>query len=132
MTENRENMTAILLGLVVLTSFAYVVADSKRKAETHSEAPNASLIDELNNLSKDMTTKPVIVMYTRKNCPPCKVWINNDKPRWESVGWTIDVVEETGSRLTPWFSITDGDGTHFEVNGLLTADSFKKAKEGAK
>lgn len=125
-------MAAILLGLVVLTSFAYVVADSKRKAETNSDAPSSSLIDELNSVSESMTTKPVIVMYTRKNCPPCKLWINNDKPRWESVGWTIEVVDETGSKFTPWFAITDGDGTQFEVNGLLTADSFKKAKEGVK
>lgn len=132
MTENRENMTAVLIGIVLLTSFAYIVADTKQKSESHSNPPSSSLVEQLGKVSKDMTVKPLIVMHSRDSCPPCKVWINNDKSRWEKVGWTVEVQNETGSRFTPWFSITDGDGTHFEVDGLLTADSFKKAKDGAK
>jgi len=74
--------------------------------------------------------KPTIVMHSGYSCGPCNAWIATEKAKWESSGWTVEVVKEAESkRLWPWFEVTERDGKRFEVDGPLTNDSFLAAKK---
>jgi hypothetical protein len=79
-------------------------------------------------------TTPRIIMYSRENCHPCEKWWLEERPKWESVGWSIEkiMVDASDKKLTPRFEIHDSDGQTFEVVGFMTSYTFKKAKEGKK
>ena len=75
----------------------------------------------------------VIVMYSRDNCPPCLRWWEVERPRWQALGWRVEkVIDNTSSRLTPWFRINDRDGKKFDVRGFMDGEKFRRAKEGAR
>lgn len=102
-------------------------------SQTHNAPPTTELITAMESVTFQAVHKPTITMYSRDNCPPCDSWWAVERPRWESVGWSIDrVTDENTSKLTPWYEITDGDGQQFEVIGFMTTEKFRKAKEGAK
>lgn len=76
---------------------------------------------------------PTIVMHSGYSCGPCNAWIATEKAKWESAGWTIEVVKEVSStRGWPWFEITDKDGKRFQVDGPLTNDNFQSAKKATR
>jgi hypothetical protein len=76
------------------------------------------------------TAKPTIRMHTSDSCGPCKLWIAQEKGKWESMGWTVLLIKETETSVGwPWFDITDGDGLRFSVYGPLTTEKFFAAKK---
>jgi hypothetical protein len=77
--------------------------------------------------------KPTIIMHSGASCGPCNDWKAKQMPVWLQAGWDVQVISELESdRMWPWFEVQDSDGTRFEVNGALTAESFRAAKGGAK
>ena len=125
-------MTSVGIAIIVISAFVYVLSGHKKERDTYDEIPSSVLIEQLSKFRAENFSKARITMHTRSNCPPCKLWISQEKSKWENVGWEIDVQDETGNRMTPWFSVQDTDGTKFEVVGYMTGETFKKAKEGAK
>lgn len=75
---------------------------------------------------------PTITMHSGESCPPCKQWIANDLPKWQRLGWKVDVIKETSSsRLWPWYEVLDGDGLRFEVDGPLDKLKYERERKKA-
>jgi hypothetical protein len=122
--KGHEVMIACLL---LFCLFISPFSDKNTSKVSKIPAKNA----ESSQVSGDI--EAVIVMYSRDNCPPCLRWWEVERPRWQALGWRIEkVVDNTSSRLTPWFRIKDRDGKKFDVRGFMDGEKFRKAKEGAK
>ncbi|MFO0940071.1 MAG: hypothetical protein U0930_04825 [Pirellulales bacterium] len=79
---------------------------------------------------KTVKPKALIVMHTSPSCGPCRLWLRNELPRWRSVGWDFQKIdEETTDKTWPWFEVYEGE-VRYEVVGPLTAESFSLAKSG--
>ena len=77
---------------------------------------------------------PTIIMHSADEekgmvCGPCRAWIATEKAKWENVGWKVEIVKETETKLGwPWFRLIDNDGT-FDVIGPLTSEKVLAAKK---
>jgi hypothetical protein len=130
MKEQHLAMIAGIIFAIWILSIQKPLPDPK---VTHTAQPSIELIDQVASTPIASSAKPTIIMHSRDRCPPCDSWWAAERPKWEAVGWSIDrITDENTSKLTPWYEIEDGDGQRFDVVGFMTADSFRKAKAGAK
>lgn len=87
----------------------------------------------LHDYKPDKEVKPTVIMHSGASCGPCNDWKAKQMPMWIQAGWDVQVITEVESnRMWPWFEVQDSDGTAFEVNGVLTNDTFRAAKGLAK
>jgi hypothetical protein len=69
--------------------------------------------------------KREIIIFTRRNCPPCDRWKRCEQSKFEAEGWTVAYCDEHNYPLTPTFLI-DANGKQTEHRGYLP---FEKMKE---
>lgn len=102
----------------------------KQMEETQAASKASETNETVKTVESPKQLQPTIVMHSGYSCGPCNAWLATEKAKWESSGWSVQVVKEAESkRLWPWFEITERDGKRFEVDGPLTNDSFLAAKK---
>jgi outer membrane murein-binding lipoprotein Lpp len=108
----------------------------KSLAERFAKQTEAKPVEVVETKQPDpiKTVQPTIIMHSADEtkgmvCGPCRAWIATEKAKWESVGWKIEIIKETQTKLGwPWFRIIDNDGT-FDVVGPLTSEKLLAAKK---
>lgn len=60
---------------------------------------------------KPKPSKPEIIIFTSKSCPPCERWMRCEAPKFEANGWKVAYCEEHNYGLTPTFLITENERT---------------------
>lgn len=105
------------------------------KPEPVSIQPTDGLVEQVQSVEESFTTdyvedaiekveaKKEIVIFTRKNCPPCDRWKQIEQPKFERAGWTVAYCEQHNYGLTPTFLI-DANGKQTEHRGYLTFDKI--------
>jgi glutaredoxin len=68
-------------------------------------------------------TKKEIVIFTRRNCPPCDRWKRIEQPKFEKAGWTVAYCDNHNFALTPHFLIEE-NGKKYENKGYLPFDKI--------
>jgi len=79
--------------------------------------------------TKASETKPLIIMHTRDNCPPCAQWWANEAPRFRAANWSVALphkIPVNAPERTPFFTI-EVDGKVVELQGYQTLEAVKKA-----
>ena len=66
----------------------------------------------------DKPSKPEIIIFTSKSCPPCERWKRCEALRFEANGWKVAYCEDHNYGLTPTFLITK-DGRTIERVGFF-------------
>ena len=73
----------------------------------------------------DKPSKPEIIIFTSKSCPPCERWKRCEAPKFEANGWKVAYCEEHTYGLTPTFLITK-DGRTIEKVGYFTFEQLQE------
>jgi len=73
----------------------------------------------------DKPSKPEIIIFTSKSCPPCERWKKCEAPKFEANGWKVAYCEEHSYGLTPTFLITK-DGRTVEKVGFFTFEQLQE------
>ncbi len=73
----------------------------------------------------DKPSKPEIIIFTSKSCPPCERWKRCEAPKFEANGWKVAYCEEHNYGLTPTFLITK-DGRTIERVGYFTFEQLQE------
>ena len=73
----------------------------------------------------DKPSKPEIIIFTSKSCPPCERWQRCEAPKFEANGWKVAYCEEHTYGLTPTFLITK-DGRTIERVGYFTFEQLQE------
>ena len=106
---------------------------SKLSSEAKPSLPSYKTTQEVTQeVTPEVKVKPTVIMHSGEGCAPCKKWKSESKQVWEDAGWDVVVIDEKPEQATrrwPWFEVQDSDGTRFEVDGALTSDTFKNAKQ---
>jgi hypothetical protein len=132
-------LAMLLISLVVLmpVAFRHWVLSSQgllKEVSVAADLPNwpiqmteplPTVVVDQEEVAKE-TLDPEIVMFSRAGCPPCELWWALHRPAWEKKGWPVKKVEYSGPTPTPFFDVCDGE-KRFRVDGMLTAESYKKA-----
>lgn len=73
----------------------------------------------------DKPSKPEIIIFTSKSCPPCERWKRCEAPKFEANGWKVAYCEDHTYGLTPTFLITK-DGLTIEKVGFFTFEQLQE------
>lgn len=68
-------------------------------------------------------SKREIIIFTRRNCPPCDRWKQIEQKRFEKAGWTVAYCDQHNYALTPTFLI-DANNKQVEHRGFLSFDKI--------
>lgn len=74
---------------------------------------------------KPKPSKPEIIIFTSKSCPPCERWKRCEAPKFEANGWKVAYCEEHTYGLTPTFLITK-DGRTIERVGFFRFEDLRE------
>ena len=124
---DETNATVEILGAAI-TDLRELFA--KLSSEAKPSLPSYKPAREVPKQADLLPSKPTIIMHSGASCGPCNDWKAKQMPAWKKQGWDVQVITEIEStRFWPWFEVQDSDGTRFEVDGALTSDTFKNAKQ---
>ena len=76
----------------------------------------------------DKPSKPEILIFVSKTCPPCERWKRCEMQRFLDAGWSVGIIEVHRFPITPRYEI-NANGKQVDHVGYLT---FEQAKELAK
>lgn len=74
---------------------------------------------------KPKPSKPEIIIFTSKSCPPCERWKRCEAPKFEANGWKVAYCEDHNYGLTPTFLITE-NGRTIERVGYFTFEQLQE------
>lgn len=76
---------------------------------------------------KPKPSKPEIIIFTSKSCPPCERWKRCEMQKFLDAGWKVVIVDEKDHShpRTPTFLITK-DGRDFERVGFFTFEQLQE------
>lgn len=124
---DETNATVEILGAAI-TDLRELFA--KLSPEAKPSLPSYKPTQEAPKEANLPRSKPTIIMHSGASCGPCNDWKAKQMPAWTKQGWDVQVITEVESdRMWPWFEVQDSDGIRFEVDGALTSDTFKNAKQ---
>jgi hypothetical protein len=72
----------------------------------------------------DKPSKPEILVFVSKNCPPCEKWKRCEMQKFLDAGWSVGIVEDHPFAVTPRYEVSKGAERKEHV-GYLT---FEQAK----
>lgn len=146
MSEQKDNGGALVFILLLLVCASLWVNQPALPGVESTPSPNglidevASVGDTLNHIPdvgemvdepkpapspSDKPSKPEIIIFTSKSCPPCERWKRCEAPKFESNGWKVAYCEEHTYGLTPTFLITK-DGRTVERVGFFTFEQLQE------
>ena len=75
----------------------------------------------------DKPSKPEIIIFTSKSCPPCERWKRCEMQKFLDADWKVVIVDEKDHSYprTPTFLITK-DGRDFERVGFFTFEQLQE------
>lgn len=76
----------------------------------------------------DKPSKPEILIFVSKTCPPCERWKRCEMQKFLDAGWSVGIIEVHRFPITPRYEI-NANGKQVDHVGYLT---FEQAKELAK
>lgn len=146
MSEQKDNGGALVFILLLLVCASLWVNQPALPSVESTPSPNglidevASVEDTLNHSvdankkvddpkptpsPSDKPSKPEIIIFTSKSCPPCERWKKCEAPKFEANGWKVAYCEEHNYGLTPTFLITK-DGRTIERVGFFTFEQLQE------
>lgn len=146
MSEQKDNGGALVFILLLLVCASLWVNQPALPSVESTPSPNG-LIDEVASVEhtmnhshdvgemadepkpvpspSDKPSKPEIIIFTSKSCPPCERWKRCEAPKFEANGWKVAYCEEHTYGLTPTFLITK-DGRTIEKVGFFTFEQLQE------
>ena len=148
MSEQKDNGGTLVFILLLLVCVSLWVNQPTLPSVDPTPSPNG-LIDEVAVIKDSLTTdhsvdasemvdepkpvpspsdkpsKPEIIIFTSKSCPPCERWKRCEAPKFEANGWKVAYCEEHTYGLTPTFLITK-DGRTVERVGFFTFEQLQE------
>ena len=146
MSEQKDNGGALVFILLLLVCASLWVNQPALPSVESTPSPDG-LIDEVASVGgtlnhspgvgekvdepkpvpspSDKPSKPEIIIFTSKSCPPCERWKRCEAPKFESNGWKVAYCEEHTYGLTPTFLITK-DGRTVEKIGFFTFEQLQE------
>lgn len=148
MSEQKDNGGVLVFILLLLVCGSLWVNQPALPSIESAPSPNG-LIDEVAVIKDSLTTdhsldvvemvdepkpvpspsdkpsKPEIIIFTSKSCPPCERWKRCEAPKFEANGWKVAYCEEHNYGLTPTFLITR-DGRTIERVGFFKFEDLQE------
>ena len=146
MSEQKDNGGFLVFILLLLVCASLCVNQPTLPSIESAPSPNG-LIDEVASVEhtmnhsldvgervdepkpvpspSDKPSKPEIIIFTSKSCPPCERWKRCEAPKFEANGWKVAYCEEHTYGLTPTFLITK-DGRTIEKVGFFAFEQLQE------
>ena len=148
MSEQKDNGGALVFILLLLVCASLWVNQPTLPSVELTPSPNG-LIDEVASVEhtmnhslgvgevvdepkpvpspSDKPSKPEIIIFTSKSCPPCERWKRCEMQKFLDTGWKVVIVDEKDHShpRTPTFLITK-DGRAIEKVGFFAFEQLQE------